>query len=180
MTTAVKEHEEGQSVIEFLIMLPVVVGLAVFMVKVNTVIQMGIVNQQYSRAQALNFSYNSPVYPHLERRPHMIKLKYDQILMGVKEYRANEEGDLRTESSTYKITKTGGSVENQSESIHERSEIRVRNTVTLCTQMNLAGNGKPLIDLNEAYPFKPKGAVNLNEGTEFVYCKGPTRYVSNE
>jgi len=45
--------ERGQSVLEFVFMLPILLGLIVIMVRSNTVIQMSIVNQKYARAQAL-------------------------------------------------------------------------------------------------------------------------------
>ena len=49
--------------LEFLVMLPLMVGLAMLMIRVNTVIQMGIVNQQYARAQALFVAGNGSEYP---------------------------------------------------------------------------------------------------------------------
>ena len=52
--------EDGQSIVEFLVSLPLLVGLAVVLIRVNSAIQMSIVNQQYARAQTLNLTYNSP------------------------------------------------------------------------------------------------------------------------
>ncbi len=57
MTTAasLSHPESGQSVLEFLLLIPLIVALTVLLVKMNAVIQVSIVNQQYARAQAAAF-----------------------------------------------------------------------------------------------------------------------------
>ncbi|MEO5970142.1 MAG: hypothetical protein ABIQ95_09460, partial [Bdellovibrionia bacterium] len=59
-TKTVKSNNEGQSVIEFIFMLPLLIGMSTLLVNINTAIQMGIVNQQYARFQTLFLTFNSP------------------------------------------------------------------------------------------------------------------------
>src|SRR4051812_43761116 len=63
-----KEGESAQALVEFLLLLPAVIVLIVVLVRVNSAIQVSIVNQQYARAQALWLAFNSPVFPELRHR----------------------------------------------------------------------------------------------------------------
>ena len=89
MTTVAKHtiaaNEEGQSVFEFLLMLPVMIGLVVIMAEVNTAIQVSIVDQQYARAEATFLTFNSPIYPERDaiRIPNLDQKGYNQMLIGV-------------------------------------------------------------------------------------------------
>ena len=75
---------KGQSIVELILMMPVMIGIAVLTMRVNTAIQVSIVNQQYSRAQALFLTYNSAVYPPLKLRlPELQGKKYNQMLIGI-------------------------------------------------------------------------------------------------
>jgi hypothetical protein len=61
---------------------------------------------------------------------------------------------------------------------NERANVRIRSTVTLCTQANVvAGQGRdvPLLPLNGDW--KAAGPSNLNEGSRFEYCKSPLEYL---
>ncbi|MCM2322414.1 MAG: hypothetical protein NDJ90_04040 [Oligoflexia bacterium] len=154
------------------------IGLTVLLVKVNTAIQMAIVNQQYGRAQALFLTTQSPVYPRLGLRADLEKFQYNQMLMGVSE---NAPGAERSNprASVAKITnKAGGSVATGTDDVTERSDVRIRNTVTLCTQINVVdvgGSKKPVLPLDAKW--QPTGNWNIHQKTAFDYCSSPLRYL---
>ncbi|MEK7689516.1 MAG: hypothetical protein AAB425_00690, partial [Bdellovibrionota bacterium] len=93
--------QEGQSVLEFLLMLPLMVGLSVMMVKVNSAIQVAINNQQYARAHALWLTFGSSVYPERKFRyntdesPKDTFVGFNQMVVGVSDNVApdRESGD---------------------------------------------------------------------------------------
>lgn len=165
-------------------MVPLMIGLSVLLVKVNQAIQMGIVNQQYARAQALFLTMGSPVYPRVGLRDKMAKLKYNQMLMGVQENSpGTEEQGTRSLASIAKLTdKPGGSIESGTDDVTERSEVRIRSTVTLCTQtnvVNVAGGFKPVLELElvRRRLARAAGTWQLFEGSVFDYCSSTMRYL---
>jgi len=137
----VGKKNSGQSLVEFLIMLPIVVSLATLMVRVNTVIQVSIVNQKYARAQALFLAYNSPYYPELRLRKRMKELNSNELILGV----SNKNAPLADSGQEYEpdpiivsIVSRGKPVgDDQSPEPAQRGRVRVRSTVTLCTQVNV-------------------------------------------
>lgn len=147
-------QEDGQSVVEFLVLLPVLVGMAAFLIKVQTAIQVSIVNQQYARAQALFLTYNSPVYPELRLRS---KFPDDQMMyLGVSDNVAprDSEGDYIPEASTQKLVRPGqslGNNEDKREDVNQRGQIRIRTTVSLCLPMP----GEPSEQVTHGYCRSP-------------------------
>ena len=179
-----RESESGQSVLEFLLMLPMMVALVIILVRVNTVIQVSIVNQQYARAQALWLTFNSPVYPQLRLRESQLTNKqYNQMVIGVSDNPAPPAGDYVPKASVQNIARKknpGGSNEAK-EQPRERSQVRVRDTVTLCTQTNVVpkagGSAGAILELvASGSSFAPKGNYALAESTRFDYCGGPMKY----
>jgi len=82
--TTVAKNEEGQSLLEFLLVLPVLLGLVALMTRVNTAIQASLVYQQYARAQTTFLTFNSPVYPSLRLQASELNGKnYNQMTIGV-------------------------------------------------------------------------------------------------
>jgi hypothetical protein len=87
------EGEAGQSLLEFLLTLPMLVALVVILVRVNSVIQVSIVNQQYARAQALFLAYNSSEFPSIDRRmSQLVAKRYSQMVLGVADNAAPRQG----------------------------------------------------------------------------------------
>src|SRR4051812_13549629 len=81
---AFEGDEQGQSVIEFLLMLPAVIGITVFLIRTNSAIQMSIVDQQYARAQTTWLTFNSPVFPELRLQLGAFVVPgYNQMVLGV-------------------------------------------------------------------------------------------------
>jgi hypothetical protein len=172
--------EEGQSVLEFLLMLPMMIGLVMILVRVNTAIQISINDQQYARAHTLNLNFNSPVYPFIDlRERELVPFKYNHMLLGV----ANEEvkEDPHPKATTHYVARRKGVPDRDDKTPNERALVRVRDTVTLCTQANVvkaAGGEVPVLLLQKAGPgvYSPRGTYNLGEQTRFDYCSGPTKY----
>lgn len=71
MTTAASKqnlinNQKGQSLFEFVILLPIMITILGLQYKGNTLSQISINNQKYARAQTLYLAFNSPYFP--ERR----------------------------------------------------------------------------------------------------------------
>jgi hypothetical protein len=182
--------DRGQSVLEFLLMLPMMVGLVVILVKVNTTIQISIVDQQYSRAQALWLTFSSPVYPLLRiREGQLTKKKYNQMVLGVSDNAAPAGNEpYEPLASTHYIARKKGEADNGDKEAKERALVRVRNTVTLCTQPNVVtGPGGivpilPLADLSggKGLSFAAGGLSAIGENPhQFDFCGSPMQYVMN-
>lgn len=184
MITAVEKDTSGQSVIEFLIVLPLMVGLVVLMVRVNTAIQVSIVNQQYVRAYTLFFAYNSPIYPRLRNRVGALDAHgYNQILLGISNQKISEgdgyeQENITPDAAVISLTEKKGGVDDPHVEPELRSRVRVRTTVTLCTQTNVIKNsgGKywPILELGDERSGFPAISPNrLKEGVSFDYCRAP-------
>ncbi|MGK5082901.1 hypothetical protein WDW37_06320 [Bdellovibrionota bacterium FG-1] len=184
MTTAVElADDQGQSVLEFLLMLPMMVGLVVILVKINTTIQISINNQQYARAQALWLTFNSPVYPaHDLKEGHLTAKQYNQMVIGVSENQATA-GEYNPKAATYLIARKKGSPAGEEKAEpRERTLVRIRDTVTLCTQSNLIKTGggmTPILDVKSIgkNAVSPAGNYKLIEDPhQFDYCSSPMSY----
>jgi hypothetical protein len=166
--------EDGQSIVEFLISLPLLVGLAVVLIRVNSAIQMSIVNQQYARAQVLNLAYNSPFYPEKSRRVILERSKMNQLILGVSE-NIPGSGNFIPKASTQRVTRlpTLRGPEVPQEEPKQRANVRIRDTVTLCTQSFVykPGGGQPVPIMNgEIYAPFPSSSG------EFFYCGSRVAY----
>ncbi len=162
--------ERGQSVLEFVFMLPVLLGLIVVMVRSNTAIQMSVVNQKYARAQALWLTFNSPYYPRLSFRTpgtagdQFVQYGFNRMVIGMAETPVDDTGGKAT-ASKQAITRGGVPAPegpSQSEPI-DRAQVRIRTTVALCTQTNAIVTREGL---------RPATAENIGENTVFDFCKG--------
>jgi hypothetical protein len=183
MAVEILLSRKGQSLLEFLLMLPVMFGMAALLIKFNTTIQVSIVNQQYARAQTLWLAFNSPVYPYLDlREDELTSGGFNQMLIGVSDNAAPEEGEGQyvPKASVQNISRRPSrglaSDANQQEPT-ERSMVRVRSTVTLCTQANVvagAGRSVPILPLDGG---RAAGPSNLTEGSRFEFCKSPLEYL---
>ncbi len=171
--------EEGQSVIEFVFSLPLILAMILILVKINTAIQMGIVNQQFSRAQALALTYNSPMYPELSKRYDRFQntdkgLLFNHMVVGVSDNVATS-GDYAPRAMVQHIARKGRpeSAPVQAEP-EERKTVRIRSSVTLCTQSNVSISREPLLPQSlggttAVWRF-PTTAAGMD------YCGGLTRF----
>lgn len=124
---------DGQSLIEFLLIFPVMIGLVYLLVQTNMVIQTSIVDQKYGRAQALFLTYNSPVYPELRFRK---RANRTEMVVGVSDNIATP--DYFPKATVVNVVRPGKDVGDDREGSepNSRGKVRVRNSVSLCTQTN--------------------------------------------
>ncbi|MFL5812390.1 MAG: TadE/TadG family type IV pilus assembly protein [Bdellovibrionia bacterium] len=157
------DDDSGQSVLEFLLVLPVLMTIVMLIIRVNTAIQMSIVDQKYARAQTLFITGNAAEYPlRAAVVSDLAQSGMNQLVVGVSEDPPRDpnggEGDQKVSASTYYIGRRPGGMSENSDSgddISKRVTIRVRNTVTLCLPMiNL--DGKPAFDFNVGGGGSPK------------------------
>ncbi len=153
----VAEHkkEEGQAFIEFLLLIPLMLGVITLLVRVNTATQVAIVNQQYGRAQILALAYNSPHYPEIRLRRTQ-KENSELMILGVADNVGPKTADgtgFQPRATVQQITRPGAPIGNDDEKSEpaERGRIRVRNNVALCT------------------PFDQP----IGPATEIVFCRSP-------
>jgi hypothetical protein len=185
------DSESGQSVLEFLLMLPMLVGLVVILIKVNTAIQISIVNQQYARAHTLWLAFNSPVYPQLKlREPQLTAKQYNQMVLGVSTNPPPSEGEFSPEAATHYIARKKGVPDKADKDTDQRALVRVRDTVTLCTQPNVVksqgGSYVPILDLaspDKGRSWFPRSSFSNTLPEQgrvpFEYCRAPMQYVNN-
>lgn len=161
--------DSGQSVLEFLLVLPLLMALVMLIIRANTAIQMSIVDQKYARAQTLFLAGNAADYP---LRSGVVKDLADhgmnQLVVGVSEDKPRDpnggEGAENAASTYYIGRRPGGMGESgdPGDEVTKRVTIRVRNTVTLCLPI-IYINGKPSFEYGSSsagakynYPEDPK------------------------
>lgn len=146
--TLQRRRISGQSLIEFVLILPVMAGMLFLMVRVSATIQVSIVNQRYARQRILELADNAANYPKLRfLRGNFIERKSNRMVVGVSEettdIQSSGEAEILATAPTLPITsrkQLPGSNENQMEP-DTRSIVRVRNTVELCTPYRVAKSG---------------------------------------
>ena len=137
-----RENRSGQSLVEFVFMLPLIVGMLVLLIRVNSAIQVSIVNQKYSRQRLFELIANNSTYPSDARRDALRGRKEHRLLVGVSEESTGDQADLQVSAPTEWITRSkkaamGASTQAQSEP-DQRAEVRIRNTVEICTPVLFA------------------------------------------
>lgn len=149
--------DRGQGALEFLLLLPMCLGVVMLMIRVNTVIQISIVDQKYAREQALFVAGNAADYP---LRPGVVETlagtgasMSNQLVMGVSENAPTGTGDadsesFNTQASTFVIGRASNRLGSDAQGeVNKRSKIRVRNTVNLCLPL-LSTNNTPIFNQN--------------------------------
>ena len=163
--------QAGQSIIEFLLLLPMLLGLLVIMTRVNQAIQSSIVNQQYLRSQVLFLAFNSNTYP--ERTPErpyrqrLTEFKANQLVMVlganvIPEDVPAEDPISQTQVITRK--KTGGPKGQPGQEADQTGEVRIMTTASICTQSNVMRGTAGIVPLNSGS--LQEGVVPAN----FLYC----------
>ena len=169
--------EAGQSVLEFLLMLPMLVGFVMILMKVNTAIQISIVDQQYARAQTLFLTMNSPFYPTRATQAALVSVQTNSMLVGVSN---NQSTPGYTPSATTQwVARTSNAVgaDNSPKSEPKRrASVRIRNSVTLCTQnlylKSSSGQNVAIFDGSTNYNLNEQDSLALFQNV----CVGTTGY----
>jgi len=179
-----EKSSSGQSVLEFIFTLPLLIGLSILLLRINSAISISIVNQQYARAQALYVAFNSPFFPEMNRKVTMIERKQNAFLVGISAEPAPEDQAYVPSAPVYNIARNKrlagmASNENGLEPM-TRANIRVRSTVTLCAESQFIGTGgkiKAVLAHNAVPPFRPIGFHNMVEGViPNNFCWSGLRY----
>jgi hypothetical protein len=129
--------------------------------KINMASQMAIVNTQYARSQIYVLTANSSDYPRLQFRlksspPAMFAFNnQDRMILGVADPKAltssaGMEGTIEPMPQIQKIGRTGTTVVGSTDSgeVSKRTDVRVRSTSAICTQLNAASNKMPMDETN--------------------------------
>ena len=161
--TSIGIDEKGQSLIEVLILIPFLFMFVGLLYKVNMATQMAIVNTQYAHSQVYVLNANSPEYPRLQFRlsqapPMFAYNSQDRMLLGVADPTVLPVTTaIPPVPQTQKIGRNSTTVGGSSDSGElpaggKRTELRVRNTSGICTQLNMLSKSIPS-GLNDRWPF---------------------------
>lgn len=146
----VAHNQSGQSILEVVFVLPFLFLFVGLLFKLNLSIQTAINNQQFARSQVYVLTANSPEYPRLQFRQSATLFKaakQDQMILGVADPSGitqanNNDGQIDPIPQIQKIgrNKTVKGSDDRGDQA-KRSDIRVRNTSALCTQINSLPTG---------------------------------------
>jgi hypothetical protein len=177
---AVKPHKRfgagrsGQSMLEFLLTLPLLLGLTAIVWRVNQAMQISIMNQQHARAQALHLAQNSSIYPRKEMWKDMLfksNPPSNQLIAGISSELVADDKAPKTTKQRILASSEGSAGDGANDvDAKKRSTIRVRSTISLCTQSNFIRSGSGT---------SPNKASALNEGMtpqSFALCQN--KYLS--
>lgn len=161
---SVLSDNSGQSVVEFLVLLPLLIGVTMFLLRSNMALQSAIVNQKYARAQTLYLAMNSAQYPRNEHTSNMTESGMNRMILGVANNIAPDDGteyapEAQTQSVLFKQSQRGN--EDPQTEPTRRSTVRIRNTVTLCTQSNFVTLGGARMS-----------ATQMRDGANLRFCEG--------
>ena len=164
----VVSQQKGQSLLEFLFALPVMFGITLILIRVNTAIQSSIVQQKYARGTATFLTWNSPYYPEVNNAKRMGyggqnegPTGTNEFILGVMANASNPDGSTTPMALDVPVTKKGPKHPPQGIPDQAKS-IFLRNTVSLCTKTHMLANGA-LIHY---------GNVGINEQATFDFCRG--------
>jgi hypothetical protein len=166
--------ESGQSVLELLLVLPLMLVLVFLLIKINTAIQVSIVNQQYARAQALYLAYNSPYFPALTNQVFQEKRLINKLEVGVSQNLPENDSNFEPEATVQNIARNTKIVASDDPKTLPtlRTKVRIRTTVTLCTQNVILNTAK-------GWQSTPQGSLlGQNSASELgaSYCQGALEY----
>jgi hypothetical protein len=147
--------EQGQTILELVFLLPILFTFSIVLFKMMLAVQMAINNTQFARSQVYMLTANSPEYPRIQLRngPKIFtSAKQDRMVLGVAEIDSlDNDGNIEPNPQTQKIAAGKNSAKGSSDrgEVTRRTELRVRDTSAICTQLN----GIPVTS-NERWPFK--------------------------
>ncbi|MBL7714789.1 MAG: hypothetical protein JNL01_04925 [Bdellovibrionales bacterium] len=164
--------EEGQSLVEFLLLVPLMVGISVLLVRMNTAIQVSLVNQKYARLQAHFLTMNSPYFPRSDIRAKLVAANVNRQTVGVSDDKIDENSNTSPKATEIFVARSpaaAAGADDSSKSPTSRSRVRIRTTVTLCSASHSWGGfpgGEPRSALVMA-------AASVKGSQAFNLCGGP-------
>ena len=152
------QNEQGQSLLETIILLPFLFMLVAVLYKMMMATQMAIANTQYARSQLYVLTANSPEYPRLEFRlssTMFAAANQDRMILGVSDPSAltsssGQDGTIEPVPQQQNIVRAGSTVKGSSDrgEVQKRTLIRIRNTAGICTQINAVAKKFPMNEQN--------------------------------
>ena len=156
--------EDGQSIIEFVLLLPLIMGITILMIRMNGAIQVSIVNQKYARLQSIFNTHNSPFYPaqsggYLKHRVSGMH----HLTLGVAEDEI--QGTQRPKAVEVTVARN-----RQLASQDARAKVKVRTTVSLCSFSHTLANGRDFYDAEALSGFDKQSNGKADPADVFRYC----------
>lgn len=171
----VVSSDEGQSLIEFLLLVPLMVGISILLVRMNTAIQISLVNQKYSRAQVHFLTMNSPYYPRSDVRDVLVPLGVNRLTVGVSEDPIAENSAAAPKATEIFVARSPAAAkgaDDQSKESKSRSKVKVRTTVTLCAFSHSMGNFRQGA-ARDFTQLLATGVAGSGGGGNHNFCGGP-------
>lgn len=152
------QNENGQSLLEVVIVLPFLFLFVAMLFKMNLALQSSINHTQFAHSQLFVLTGNSPEYPRLGftqygDRPFS-KNGQDMMVLGVSDPSAvassADESSLDPVPQIQNVTRNKSITGSQETGeVKKRADIRIRNTAAICTQLNVVPTGTAM-----RWPFK--------------------------
>jgi hypothetical protein len=151
------QNKKGQSILEVILLLPFLFAFVAFLYKMDMAAQMSINNVQFVRSQTYVLTANSPEYPRVDFRfspGGFVALKQDRMILGVADPTAlqsanRDQTKLDPIPQIQKVTRAGVNGSNALGEVTNRTDIRIRSTAAICTQLNSAdGNAASMLPEN--------------------------------
>lgn len=167
--------EDGQSIVEFVLLLPLMVGITILMVRMNGAIQVSINNQKYARMQTHFLAFNSPYYPQSNRRAEGMR----RLTVGIGENALGEGGRARPKAVEVFVGRKRSVAADASDAPQsepaKRAHVRIRTTVSLCSYSHDLKDGKKTYDADNLVAVDVaanQSGETTNAGTIYDYCNG--------
>jgi hypothetical protein len=154
---ATLQNENGQSILEVVLLLPFLFAFVAFLYKMDMAAQMSINNVQFVRSQTYILTANSPEYPRFDFRftpGGFVAMQQDRMVLGVSDPSAlqsanRDQTKLDPIPQIQKVTQKGVNGSDALGEVTNRTDIRIRSTASICTQLNSADGAKaPMLPEN--------------------------------
>lgn len=177
--------ESGQSILEIVFILPFLFTFIALLYKINMAAQIAINNVQYARSQMFILTANSSEYPRLSFRFGAFNPAasfhtegHARMVLGVADPEAvaaagaSDSGTLEPIPPIQNIARRGTTQpgSNAAGEPKNRTDVRVRNTVAICTQFNSAKDGGRVLDWYPSLLARMSGSKRWPFGENTV-CK---------
>jgi hypothetical protein len=167
--------EEGQSIFEFVILFPLLLGMTALLIRMNSVIQVSIVNQKYARLQTHFLTFNSPYFPSRatgtagdNRVTGM-----HHLTVGVGDEAIGPGAD-RPRAVEVFVGRSPAAVAGASDAANSepplRAKVRVRTTVSLCSFSHTLSGGASFSEADRLRALDVQGASRGDAASIFNFC----------
>lgn len=179
--------ESGQSIMEFLILVPLILGFTTLVINMNTAVQSAIVNQQYARLQTHFLTFNNAWFPDNGFQTNLLQKKVGLFYMGVAENPINQNGDTDAKAPIVRISRSlaadrvAGASDDERTEPDQRTKVRIRASSIICPQSLLLMGGNPILsasvvpstrDTTRVGQVTPGARYALNENSRYEFCSG--------